>query len=417
MNVVKEFKELLVAILDRNPFYYRIIKSLRVIFVNTYERIASVDNKFRLYLTRKFFELNEISRLKVLEHEILHLIFKHPMRIDKLSNLYNVDRKIINLIADAIINYKISLDIVRDVNGRSYKPINFNILVKMFKQLKRYKNHLYKMCLEEIVQKIQSDFEIYSTGEEVEQPEESKLSIRSDLQKYLDLNEIHEESLPNKIVLQEGSLGNDEEEMEENFNTIVKESLSFLDDKVLALEIEEMYRKGLDWKSYLKYFVHSTLRPYARLATWSKLNRILPWIVPGKRSFEKKNVLVGIDSSASISDYDLKIFIKQLYDIIRYSTIILYYWDTDVYGPMILKNYMDVKQKAEKVKGRGGTRITPFLNVAKRHDFECMIIMSDCLWEERDDVVESLLPNKSVLILTLKRVPEIRRGNVKIIKI
>ena len=185
----------------------------------------------------------------------------------------------------------------------------------------------------------------------------------------------------------------------------------------MALEIEEMYRKGLDWKSYLKYFVHSTLRPYARLATWSKLNRILPWIVPGKRSFEKKNVLVGIDSSASISDYDLKIFIKQLYDIIRYSTIILYYWDTDVYGPMILKNYMDVKQKAEKVKGRGGTRITPFLNVAKRHDFECMIIMSDCLWEERDDVVESLLPNKSVLILTLKRVPEIRRGNVKIIKI
>ena len=413
-NVVDEFKELLVVILDRNPFFYRILKSLRVIFVNTYERIASVDKMFRLYLTRKFFELDKISRVKILEHEILHLVFKHPLRIENLERIYNLDKRVINLIADAIVNHKISLDYVKDLNGKYYKAIDFDTLVKIFKPLKKYKNHLYKMCLEEISQKLSNDFEIYSTGEEIEQID-SKYIFRRNIDEYLDLNEIHEESLSDKIILQKGNLS-EEEDVEKAFDDIVKDNLHLLEDRVLMYEIEELYKKDIDWKNYLRNFIHSYLKVSTRLSTWSKVNRIIPWKIPGKRCFERKHVLIGIDTSASISDYDLKIFIRQLYSIIRYANIILYYWDTDVYGPMILRNYFDIKNKAESVKGRGGTRIIPFLNKIRNHDYECLIIMSDCLWEEKDEDVEKFLPNKPTLILTLKRVPKFYKRNVKVLK-
>ncbi len=221
-----------------------------------------------------------------------------------------------------------------------------------------------------------------------------------------------------KTVIQNGTLYEDNEEnIEEKFDNIVRENLYLLEDKVLAFQINEMYRTKINWKSYFKYFVYSNLRAYQRLSTWTKINRILPGIIPGKRCVERKNILIGIDTSASVSDYDLKLFIQQLYDIIRYTNIILYYWDTEAYGPMFLKTYKDVKIKTKRIQGRGGTKVESFLREAKKHDYECLIIMSDCLWEEEDDYVEKNLPNKPTLILTLKRVPKIERKDVKIIRI
>jgi predicted metal-dependent peptidase len=111
--------------------------------------------------------------------------------------------------------------------------------------------------------------------------------------------------------------------------------------------------KRIPWQQKLAMimsrYVHQSGNVYEN--TWSRRNRrSLP--LPGIRKMSKK-IVVTVDTSGSVSDYDIKMFFGQIEKIVKdFSQMTLIQWDTIVQG---VELYKKGAWKKIKVKGRGGT--------------------------------------------------------------
>ena len=121
-------------------------------------------------------------------------------------------------------------------------------------------------------------------------------------------------------------------------------------------QIEELIKtKEIPWRKklamMLSRYVHEPGAIYEN--TWARRNRrSLP--LPGIRKMSKK-VVVSVDTSGSIADYDLKIFFGQVEKIIKdYSCMTLIQWDVKVQR---VEQYRKGDWKKIQIRGRGGTDV------------------------------------------------------------
>ena len=104
-NINDEISRCIIQMLVSEPYYAHFLSGI-VRNVTTQIPTAAVglnNTKVTLYINEKFF-LKELttfsSRVAVIKHETLHLLFKHLFRLD----LKKYDRKLFNIAADLVVN-------------------------------------------------------------------------------------------------------------------------------------------------------------------------------------------------------------------------------------------------------------------------------------------------------------------------
>jgi predicted metal-dependent peptidase len=125
--------------------------------------------------------------------------------------------------------------------------------------------------------------------------------------------------------------------------------------------IDEMKRSQIDWKDVLRRFVggdqpegYSYRRPNRR--QWY-LNEV---VTPVSNKIGCGDIVVGIDTSGSVSSIELSYFLGELNEITKNSgaeSVTVIQCDADVQKVVRYEKGEDIEQF--EVKGRGGTRVMP----------------------------------------------------------
>lgn len=141
---------------------------------------------------------------------------------------------------------------------------------------------------------------------------------------------------------------------------------SFIDG-ILA-ETEPSY----DWRSYFRRFAGTSTRTYTK-KTRRKLNKRFQEN-PALKIKTKKNVLVGIDTSGSVSEKNLIEFFTEIQHMYKTGVAI-----TVAEGDAGIHNIYEYKGKMPNfITGRGGTNMNPFIEYFNEHkEFNSLIILTD----------------------------------------
>ncbi len=281
---------------------------------------AATDGK-RVIYNEEFFEtMSKPERMGVLLHELLHVVFRHALRVG------NRDRFIWNLAADIYCN-----TIITDLNYCKLPQSAVN------------EPALWRDTTEEIYEELLKEADIckkYENG-----CGESQNSI-SDLLKPGDLSKEELESLERefKNILQRAE-------------TVAKTKGKGEIPGRLERELKALTAEKIDWRQILQNFLISfpnDFKDYDRRFLYQNLYL-------DALQGDKLRVAVCIDTSGSIGSEELTTFTTELKAILRCHPQIecYFYWaDHDLYGPYELKENTQVPRP----KGGGGTSFVPFFD-------------------------------------------------------
>jgi predicted metal-dependent peptidase len=149
--------------------------------------------------------------------------------------------------------------------------------------------------------------------------------------------------------------------------TIPGELKSYID------ELFKVVEPVIDWKAYLRRFAGSSDKVYTK-KTRRKLNKRFDEN-PALKIKCKKHILIGMDTSGSVSDSDLMEFFNEIFHIYKTGTKV-----TIVEGDAQIHNVYEYKGKTPSlVSGRGGTYMSPIVEYYNKfhRKFNTLIILTD----------------------------------------
>jgi len=311
------------------PFYAHAINGMSKEFDLNMKFIAAVSvhkGDVVLHLSpEKFLTLNPNEARAVLEHEILHLVFMHALRVGGRM------REKFNIAADAAINQLLSdlpqncvdyarMKLPKDQTAETYYNLIPDDMVPQY----------IKFFIE------LDDHSMWKEGDEADS-EISELGVKAWVRESV-----------------EKSRGTIPGELQKHLPELLKE-------------------KKVPWNIILRMFV-GTLGKVVSGSTWKKPNR-RGLENPGVRKSPTINLCVCIDTSGSVSDQEISLFfseINRLYDDRRNSLFII---ESDA-G---VHNMYPYKGKIPSKRSRGGTAFTPALMEADKHRprFDGIIYLTD----------------------------------------
>jgi predicted metal-dependent peptidase len=127
-----------------------------------------------------------------------------------------------------------------------------------------------------------------------------------------------------------------------------------------------------DWKGYFRRFFGSSSKIYTK-KTRRKLNKRFEEN-PALKIKPKKKVLIGIDTSGSVSNKDLIEFFSEINHMYKTGISI-----TIAEGDATVQRTYEYEGKLpENVRGRGGTNMNPFIEYFNEHkQYNSLIILTD----------------------------------------
>ncbi len=122
-------------------------------------------------------------------------------------------------------------------------------------------------------------------------------------------------------------------------------------------KLEELCKGAkINWKTLLRKYLSAAVNSPGNIYenNWSKRNRRgLP--LPGVKKLSNK-IVVGIDTSGSISDHEVQVFFTEIEKIVKdVGQLVVLQWDTEIKD--VWKEYKRGDYKKITIKGRGGTDV------------------------------------------------------------
>lgn len=143
--------------------------------------------------------------------------------------------------------------------------------------------------------------------------------------------------------------------------------------------IEAMLKRELDWKSILRMFM-GRARSLERVSTMRRLNKRLPYLMPGARRSTQAKVLWAIDQSGSVGDDDVQRGLAAAFDCSREAGIDIVNFDTEVDEASFqhVENGQNFKWKRTRCGGTDFDCVQRYLNDAKnRGKYSAVIMFTD----------------------------------------
>ena len=311
---------------------------------------------FSLKINPEFWaQLNNNQRKGLLKHELLHIAFFHLTDFKHL-----VDHKIANMAMDIEINQYIDSSWLPE---GGLLPNSFPELSLEEKKGTKY----YYDKLHELQNEIKSLIQVaIDNGENsVELPDGSTITLTN--HDWQDIDKLDEGT--QKVIREQtaGIIKEVAEQVEKSRGTVPGEIKDII--KVL----NNILPPKFDWKGHVRRFTGRSTKVYTKKSRRKLSKRYED--NPGIKIKQQKHILVGIDTSGSVSKKELEEFLNEIYHIQKTgSEITIVQCDTAIshvgkYNP----------NEDYAIHGRGGTSFQPVIDYYNEHynKLSCLIYFTD----------------------------------------
>lgn len=297
--------------------------------------------------------IGEKCKVAVLKHELLHIAFKHLQMFDDFQ-----DKQLLNVAADLEINQYIQDDYKDDtwdgleITDAPWAALNLPVKAGTRKYYELIKQEEQNNPDGDVAKFMQAARDANGDGEarEVTLSDGTKVTVKANHEfwkQFEGMDEAQKKLMEKQI---EHQLKEIADQVERNRGTIPGELQGLIDQ----LRIKE--EAVIDWKAYLRRFNGMASKVYTK-KTRRKPNKRF-YGNPALKIKQRKNTLVAIDTSGSVSDNDLKDFFSEIYHIWKTGTEV-----TIVECDARIGRVYEYKGERENitVTGRGGTDFEPVM--------------------------------------------------------
>ena len=295
--------------------------------------------------------LDDKTKLAVLKHELLHIVFFHLENFERFDN-----KKLSNIAADLEINQFIEAEYKGDSwDGLEYDQGMFKDLKLLPKQGTKY---YYDAIQKEIDDNPDGDIAQFVNGIEMDW---------HDLWEAMEGMSEAERKLIQKQV--DHQLKEIASEMQKKGRGLIPSELESYIGKLF-----EISEPVIDWKSYLRRFASVSPKIFTK-KTRRKPNKRF-YGNPALKIKQNKRTLVAIDTSGSVSDKEVLEFFNEIHHMYKTGTEV-----TIIECDAVIQRIYDYNGKLEdiSVKGRGGTSFDPVFDYLFEHrnEFNNLIYLTD----------------------------------------
>ena len=152
-----------------------------------------------------------------------------------------------------------------------------------------------------------------------------------------------------------------------------------------ARDLGELLEPQVNWREVLREFISSTCAG-SDYSTWNRPNRRyigMDIYMPSGISEQVEELVLAIDTSGSIGDRELSVFlseIKSICDTVKPSCVRVIYWDTEVCRDEKYETHeLDTLVKSTKPRGGGGTNVECVPEYMAEHGIkpQAVIVLTD----------------------------------------
>jgi predicted metal-dependent peptidase len=379
LSLSKTAKELML----KEPYYGFFLIMLNKIWNNKVPTAGVSKNgiNYQLVINESFWEsLTDLTRLGLLKHELLHIAFGHLTTVFKFS-----DRRLANIAMDMEINQYIESSWLP---GGDLSSDEFNQLkeaVKAEMELAKENN----ASTEEL---LAINKKLPSRGIMIDDYDELNLDRKAGARYYYDmLKEAKDEKNKNGTSgcpnyddlcdqmdsgngdgLPDHSTWDEFDNLSEAEQKLIEKQVQKIlsDAKEQTIKkrgtvpgeiegviiIDEIVAPKFDWRGYMRRFTGISTKVFTKKIRRKENKRFDA--NPGLKIKMKQHMLLGIDTSGSVSDSELQEFMSEINHIYKAGVdITIIQCDTDINSIEPYKGKLELN-----VKGRGGTEFDPVLN-------------------------------------------------------
>ena len=346
----------------KEPFYGFFLIMLNKVWDGKRVPTAGVSKNninYQLAINPEFWEsLSDDHKLGLLKHELLHIAYNHLTTFSMFQ-----DKKLANVAMDMEINQYISKDWLPEggIDIDDYYELNLDRRagsryyydkLKQAQQDKEQNGSSGSENMDKLLDDIESgNIPDHSTWEEFENMSEAEQKlIEKQVQKIL--NDAKEQTIKKR--------GNVPGEIEG------------------VIVVEEIVKPKFDWKGFIRRFTGVSTKVFTKKIRRKENRRFSD--NPGLKVKMRQHMLLGIDTSGSVSDNELKEFMNEIHHIYKCGVEV-----TIIQCDTRIRSIEPYKGKFEMaVAGRGGTQFDPVLEYfnENRKKFTSLVYFTDgeCGW-------------------------------------
>jgi len=380
-----DFKILQLYLLSNYSFYYNLLQQTKINLDDKSKYIAYVKIQTKLEMTINptlFQEFSIPEQSGLIIHELQHLYKDHikqtqAKQIEAISNTLGIQPNY--MMANIAMDCEINPGISELVNSKKLGP-------------KAGKKGKYKGCYPEDFKMYPNDSwvnyyaQLKSQGKIKPQPKDGEGDLNGPHQDH----EYFGESTKDSKMMNEVMANAAKRAKTLSAGNVPREIEKFLIDYEAS--------KQIPWNLVLRQFMQSLVDVKTK-NTWKKVNRRFKGKLPGVKKLPRLDLLIGIDSSGSVSDKDLKAFYAEVDSINSTGmvTIDIAVFDTDIHQREEYKKGFEAK----RICG-GGTSFEGVHKLAIEERFKGVVYLTDgyatfpnkdevtykCLWVINNDQVK-----------------------------
>ena len=346
----------------KEPFYGFFLIMLNKVWDGKRVPTAGVSKNnitYQLAINPEFWEsLSDDHKLGLLKHELLHIAYNHLTTFSMFQ-----DKKLANVAMDMEINQYIKKEWLPEggIDIDDYSELNLDRRagsryyydkLKQAQQDKEQNGSSGSENMDKLLDDIESgNIPDHSTWEEFEDISEAEQKlIEKQVQKIL--NDAKEQTIKKR--------GNVPGEIEG------------------VIVVEEIVKPKFDWKGFIRRFTGVSTKVFTKKIRRKENRRFSD--NPGLKVKMRQHMLLGIDTSGSVSDNELKEFMNEIHHIYKCGVEV-----TIIQCDTRIRSIEPYKGKFEMVvAGRGGTQFDPVLEYfnENRKKFTSLVYFTDgeCGW-------------------------------------
>lgn len=357
-NLTKICKDLMLE----QPFYGLLLLNLNKEWTDKIETAGvGLDSiNYKLYINPKFWSsLNEDQKKGLLQHELMHIAFFHITEYNHLEN-----KKLANIAQDLEINQKID---------KKYLPEG-GVMFENFQGLglvpNEGTNNYYEKLLKEsnnsnnpMMQAVMSA--INNNSPEINNPDGGKTRMpEHDWSDFENLTETEQKLIDRQLEIMLKEVVEQTEKQCGNVPNEVKLKLN---------KLNQIEPPKFNWRAYLRRYIGNSAKTTMRKTKRKQSKRFSEDF--GIRVQEHSHILIAIDSSASVSDSEIKEFMNEIHHMYKSGhDFTIVFADTKMQEPVKYRPNMDLI-----IKQRGGTDFNPVVDyfIAYKKKYTTLIYLTD----------------------------------------
>lgn len=354
MNLEHDLAKIIKKLMYKFPFWGNFLLGLDRKFKSLgvgYACICKNDIGVRLIIDPELFNSQkENQKFTILIHELKHLGYQHLTLIDKFS-----DKELFNIAADLAINQD---DIqYADLYDNSVNIIDFNKKYNLNLLPKESTKYYYDMLLHEEKTnpngKFANDRKNGAFGK-----------MHSEWKSWSKVSETEKKLIQQQIEYQMKEMLKSNPKIRGTVPNYLREYIDSLFENKSPV---------LDWKAYLRRFMGCSTEIYTRKIRRKESRRFIG--DPGLKIKQKKRVLVGVDTSSSMSDSDIIEAFNEIHHIYK-AGVAVDVMEVDA----VVHDVYSYKGKWDgKISGRGGTNMSVGIDYFNKHadNYSTLVIITD----------------------------------------